>query len=148
MHPFCAVLLVDDDRSTNFLNEATLYPLRLTDTYLTALDGREGLELLLRQESLATPAQPVLVLLDMAMPVLNGMGFLEEFSILPAALQAATVLVVLAESMMAADLGRIENFPVAGIIAKPLVAERLTTILQMHFNKHGLGPLPLPSAYS
>ena len=43
MHPLAAILLVDDDPSTNFLNEATLYPLRLSDTYQTARNGAEAI---------------------------------------------------------------------------------------------------------
>ena len=36
MKKLSAILLVDDDPSTNFLNEATLYPLQLADTILVA----------------------------------------------------------------------------------------------------------------
>lgn len=135
MSQLAAVLLVDDDPSTNFLNEAALYSMRLTDTYLTAHDGMEALELL-RHQTKATPGRPVLVLLDMAMPVMNGMGFLEAFRTLPTAIQEATVIVVLAVSMAAADMERLSDFPVAGTISKPLTAAKLSTILQLHFSAH------------
>lgn len=144
MYPLSAILLVDDDPSTNFLNEATLYPLRLTSTYLTARNGAEAIAQLKNQS--ATPAQPVLVLLDMAMPVMNGMDFLEQFGSLPAELRASIMIIVLAVSMTSADLTRIGDYPVVGTVSKPLTAEKLTTILQLQFNAQGLGPLPMPRA--
>ena len=64
MYPLAAILLVDDDPSTNFLNEATLYSLRLTNTYWTAKNGMEALDMLRQHQATASPTQPILVLLD------------------------------------------------------------------------------------
>ncbi|OON68914.1 response regulator [Hymenobacter sp. CRA2] len=142
MHPLAAILLVDDDPSTNFLNEATLYSLRLTDTYWAAKNGAEAIAMLKRQEVSASPSRPILVLLDIAMPVMGGMEFLEALETLPRELQASVVVVVLAVSMTSDDLSRIGKYPVAGTVSKPLTGEKLTTILQLHFNAQGLGQLP------
>lgn len=136
MNPFAAVLLVDDDVSTNFLTEAALYPLRLTDTYWTAHNGTEALAQLQQHQDQFSAAQPVLVLLDMAMPVLNGMGFLAAFGELPAELRAGVLIIVAAVNMNSADLLRLEDYPVIGTISKPLTAEKLTPILQLYFNGH------------
>ncbi|GAA4499197.1 hypothetical protein GCM10023172_17490 [Hymenobacter ginsengisoli] len=131
MQSLTAILLVDDDPSTNYLNEAALYPLQLTTTYLTAHNGQEALDLLAAQS--ATPEEPVLVLLDMAMPVLNGMGFLQAFQALPASVRAATIIVVVAVSMSSADLGQLEKYSVAGLVSKPLTPDKLMAILRLHF---------------
>lgn len=133
MPQLSAILLVDDDPSTNFLNEATLYPLRLTDTILTARNGVEAIDILRRLQPAAAPDSPILVLLDMAMPVMNGMDFLKAFKELPAELQAATVIIILAISMPSADLARLDDYPIAGMVSKPLTAEKVDTILQLHF---------------
>ena len=127
-----AILLVDDDPSTNYLNEAALYPLQLTNTYLTAGNGQQALELLAATP--ATPQQPVLVLLDMNMPVLTGMGFLEGLQTLPAAVREAVIIVVVAVSMTSADMGQLEKYAIAGLISKPLTADKLTPILRLHFS--------------
>ncbi|MCA8831608.1 response regulator [Hymenobacter pini] len=137
MPQLSAVLLVDDDPSTNFLNESTLYEMRLTDKYLTAGNGEEALRLLKENSADATHEKPLLILLDMAMPVLNGMDFLEAFQALPASVQASTIIVILAVSMPSVDLGRLEHFPVAGMVSKPLTKEKLSTVLQLHFSKQG-----------
>lgn len=132
MQSLSAILLVDDDPSTNYLNEAALYPLQLTTTYLTAHNGQEALDLLATQS--ATPEKPVLVLLDMAMPVLNGMGFLQAFQALPAGVRAATIIVVVAVSMSSTDLGQLEKYAVAGLVSKPLTPDKLLPILRLHFS--------------
>ena len=75
---------------------------------------------------------------------MNGMSFLDAFHTLPAELQASVIIVVLAVSMSAADLTRLDDYAVAGTISKPLTAAKLTTILQLYFNARGLGPLPTP----
>jgi CheY-like chemotaxis protein len=137
MQSLSAILLVDDDPSTNYLNEAALYPLQLTTVYLTAHNGQQALDLLAAQA--ATPQQPVLVLLDMAMPVLNGMGFLEAFQALPASVRAAAINVVVAVSMSSVDLGQLEKYAVAGLVSKPLTPDKLTPILRLHFSAVGQG---------
>ncbi|MDU0369268.1 response regulator [Hymenobacter endophyticus] len=135
MPQISAILLVDDDPSTNFLNESTLYELRLTEKYLTASNGEEALRMLQECSVSATPEQPVLVLLDMAMPVMNGMEFLEAFHDLPQAVQQATVIVILAMSMPSGDLARLEDYPIAGMVSKPLTKEKITTVMQLYFSQ-------------
>ena len=135
MPQISAILLVDDDPSTNFLNESTLYELRLTEKYLTANNGAEALRMLQECSVAATSDQPVLVLLDMAMPVMNGMEFLEAFHDLPKAVQEVTVIVILAMSMPSVDLARLEDYPIAGMVSKPLTKEKITTVMQLYFSQ-------------
>lgn len=135
MPQISAILLVDDDPSTNFLNESTLYELRLTEKYVTATNGEEALRLLQECSVAATSDQPVLVLLDMAMPVMNGMEFLEAFHDLPNAVQEVTVIVILAMSMPSVDLARLEDYPIAGMVSKPLTKEKITTVMQLYFSQ-------------
>ena len=142
MYPLAAAMLVDDDPSTNFLNEAALYPLRLTDTYWTAKNGEEALALLQQHQGRASASQPVLILLDVAMPVMDGMAFLEAFHELPADLRASVVIVILAANMSSSNLTQLGDYPIAGTISKPLTAEKLTPILQLYFNARGLSLLP------
>ena len=136
MKKLSAILLVDDDPSTNFLNEATLYPMQLADTILVAKNGREAIDLLQSDQLQPTAEQPVLILLDMAMPVMNGMDFLAAHGQLPAELQAATAIVVLAINMSSADLTRLNDYPIAGMVSKPLTPEKIQTVLRLHFPNH------------
>ncbi|SMB82032.1 response regulator receiver and unknown domain protein [Hymenobacter roseosalivarius DSM 11622] len=129
------VLLVDDDFTTNALNERLLKNLDVADQYLTASDGQEALTALDRLSAVATPASPILVLLDVKMPVLDGMGFLEAYQRLPLAQQKAAVIVMHTASMVSEDLDRVEELPIAGLVSKPLTKEKVNTILKIHYQR-------------
>lgn len=130
-----SVLLVDDDPLTNDLNERLLKHLGVADQYLAATDGVEALAVLEHLSANANPSSPVLVLLDVKMPGMDGMAFVEAYQHLPAAQQQAVVIVMHTTSMSSVDLGRIESLPIAGLVSKPLTKEKLDTILQLHFQR-------------
>jgi CheY-like chemotaxis protein len=130
-----SVLLVDDDPRTNDLNERLLQLLGVADRYLAATDGAEALVALEDLAADANPNSPVLVLLDVKMPGMDGMAFVEAYQRLPVAKQQAVVIVMHTASMTSVDLGRIEALPIAGLVSKPLTKEKLDTILKLHFQR-------------
>ena len=129
------VLLVDDDPTTIALNERLLKNLNVADQYLSARDGAEALATLDQLTAGASPVSPVLVVLDVAMPGMCGMGFLEAYQRLSPARQAAAVIVLHTASMTSGDLGRVEGLPVAGFVSKPLTKEKVDIILQVHYQR-------------
>ena len=130
-----SVLLVDDDPRTNDLNERLLQQLGVADRYLAATDGADALAALDGLAAEANPTSPVLVLLDVKMPGMDGMAFVDAYQQLPAARQEAVVIVMHTASMNSVDLGRVESLPIAGLVSKPLTKEKLDTILQLHFQR-------------
>ena len=78
------------------------------------------------------PYVPTL-LLDVAMPGMGGIAFLEAYDKLPQAQQDATVIVMLTTSMASRDLSRINERPIAGLVSKPLSREKIDTLLRLHF---------------
>lgn len=134
MQKLATILLVDDDATTNFLNERLLESLELVDQLLIVHNGEEALSTL--AELRARPdALPVLVLLDISMPVMDGIEFLETYRQLPAEQQKQAVVIVLTTSMHSGDLARIEELPIAGLVSKPLTREKVNTLLQLHFGR-------------
>jgi CheY-like chemotaxis protein len=131
MPKLTSVLLVDDDPTNNFLNERLLKRLEVADHILVAANGQEALTLL---HQLAAPL-PVLILLDIQMPIMNGIEFLEAYQQLPPAQRQTTTVVVLTTSMDTRDLSRLDALPAAGRINKPLTPEKVETMLQLHFEK-------------
>ena len=130
-----SVLLVDDDPLTNSLNERLLQQLGVADRYLAATDGAAALTTLEDLAAEAHPTSPVLVLLDVKMPGMDGMAFVEAYHKLPTARQDAVVIVMHTASMNSVDLGRMEALPIAGLVSKPLTKAKLDTILQLHFQR-------------
>ena len=135
MQKLSSVLLVDDDATTNYLNESLLRSLSVADHFAVAHDGLEALALLENQREPPSSSNPSLILLDLNMPGLNGMEFLEAYQRLPQVLRDGIIIVVLATSMNSQDLARLNELPIAGLASKPLTEEKINTILQLHFQR-------------
>jgi CheY-like chemotaxis protein len=132
MEKLSSVLLVDDDSTNNFLNELLFKQLNVTDHLLTAEDGARALELI---ANAANPDEPALILLDVKMPGMGGIAFLEAYRQLPAVQHRATVIIMLTTTMDARDLSRLEELNIAGLVSKPLTQEKIDHILQLHFQR-------------
>jgi CheY-like chemotaxis protein len=135
MLPLPCVLLVDDDHTTNFLNQSLLRRLQITERVMVALDGEAALAELQRQCVPPTPGCPVLILLDVNMPGLNGIQFLEAYQRLPLAESREIVIVMLSTSLHPRDVERIQGFNlVADFVTKPLTDAKMRSILTAHFS--------------
>jgi CheY-like chemotaxis protein len=128
-----SVLLVDDDSTVNYLNKRLLERLEVADQVLVALNGQEALDLLAAHCQDATTTCPALVLLDIKMPVLDGFGFLAAYQELPLAQQRANVIVMLTTSLHPLDMERLEQFPVAWYLNKPLTQEKVDLLIERYF---------------
>ena len=136
MPKFAKVLLVDDDSTATYLHSQLLRRLEVAEELLVARNGVEALQTL---EQTCTEAAesvgPLLILLDVNMPVMNGLEFLETYQQHPLAQQCPTVIVVLTSSTHPRDLERIKALPVAAdILTKPLTSEKVQALLQRHFH--------------
>jgi CheY-like chemotaxis protein len=135
MQKLAKVLLVDDDETTTYLHAQLLKRLAVADELLVAHNGVEALQTLEKTyDAPDAPAEPLLVLLDVNMPVMNGVEFLETYQQHPLAQKCQLVIVVLTSSEHSRDLDRIKALPVAAdILTKPLTREKVATILHRHF---------------
>jgi CheY-like chemotaxis protein len=133
MPTLASVLLVDDDPTTNYLNKLLLTRMGAAEQVLVAENGEQALRTLV-QTCVAEPTIcPQLILLDMNMPVLNGLGFLEAYAQLPLVPQRPIVIVMLTTSLHPVDQTRAEQMPIAGFLTKPLTKEKVTAIVAQHF---------------
>jgi CheY-like chemotaxis protein len=135
MAPIPCTLLVDDDETTNFLNQALLRRLAVTDTILVAGNGQEALELLHTHcAPVASPTCPALILLDMKMPRMNGLEFLQAYTQRPPTDNPAVIIIMLTTSLNPQDVERMQDLPISGYLTKPLTREKIDQIVQQHFD--------------
>jgi CheY-like chemotaxis protein len=137
MQKLAKVLLVDDDQTINFLHTQLLKRFMVVEQLLVAHNGLEALQTLAQTCDEPDPsAEPTLVLLDLNMPVMNGLEFLETYQQHPLAQKCRLVIVVLTTSEYSRDLERIKALSIAAdILAKPLTQEKMETILHRHFQR-------------
>ena len=136
MQKLTCALLVDDDQTTNYLNQLLIKRLEVTDKLLVALNGQEALDLLQQHCQDATDDCPALVLLDVKMPVMDGFAFLAAYDLLSLPHKEAIIIVMLTTSLHPQDLDRIQKLNIAGFLNKPLTADKINEVLQNHFNRH------------
>jgi CheY-like chemotaxis protein len=136
MAAISCTLLVDDDETTNYLNQTLLRRMAVTDTVLVAGNGQEALDLLHTHcDQAASPTCPTLILLDMKMPRMNGFEFLQAYAQRPLTDNPAVVIIMLTTSLNPNDVEQMQGLPIAGYLTKPLTTEKIRRILQQHFGQ-------------
>jgi CheY-like chemotaxis protein len=108
----------------------------VTEQVLVAENGEQALRTLNQTcNGPDTPACPQLILLDMNMPVLNGLNFLEAYAKMMLVRQRPIVIIMLTTSLHPQDLERLQQYPVAGFLSNPLNQETVNDVLQAHFRQ-------------
>ena len=128
-----SVLLVDDDSTTNYLNKMLLTRLGVAEQLLVAENGREALDLLVHTCTALSTSCPALILLDVNMPVMNGIEFLEAYQHLSFTQRQAIVVVLLTTSVNPRDLAKVQLLSIAGTLTKPLTEAKINALLHEHF---------------
>ena len=129
------ILLVDDDKATNFLNRRLLRKMEAAKEIEVVRNGSEAMEYL--EKSVAGKTgflPPNLILLDINMPLVDGWEFLQRYADFSENYKASTVVVMLTTSLRESDQERVTQFKeVKSLIRKPLTQEAVEQILAQHF---------------
>ncbi|MBL4789097.1 MAG: response regulator [Kordiimonadaceae bacterium] len=135
-----SVLVVDDDDLDAMAVQRALKSVGLTNSYIRARDGIEALEFLRGKNGCEQIRKPLLVLLDINMPRLDGHGFLEEIS--KDIDLADTVVFVLTTSNDAMDREAIYEKRAAGYIIKSDLGSNYNDLAEMLKNYWNIVSLP------
>lgn len=116
MNAKITILLIEDDKIEVMKFKRTLVHLNLKNQLIEAKNGEEALEILSKKEEL-----PDIILLDLNMPMLNGIEFL---SILKNDIALTYIpTIVLTTSNYQKDILECYKIGIAGYILKPLKYE-------------------------
>ncbi|AXT54427.1 response regulator [Aquimarina sp. AD1] len=130
------VLLIDDDKATNFFNQRVVTKHNSFDNVNTVQSGKAALEYLSKVEN-KEAVKPDLIFLDINMPAMNGWEFLVEFAKLNKITTDGIKVILLSTSSNPDDVNEsIKNHSVDDFINKPLSLDLLDNVIEKHFTKN------------
>ncbi len=127
MKKFNFILLIDDDPIANYLTERLIRSLQITEKILIAQNGEQALTVINEECSKGNPS-PDLILLDINMPVMDGLEFLQIFSYRKYKDNEKTNIAVLTTSTHHKDYSEILSYGVNNILHKPLTEKKLKEV--------------------
>lgn len=130
--PIKSVVLIDDDEISNLFNKIFIRRLELDIEIETVANGAKAIALLTDQKTRLE--KPLLLLLDMRMPVMDGWKFLEAYDSLDEELRNESFIAVLTTSENEKEMiSATKNPNIDAIIRKPLSEKKFTGLIQKLF---------------
>ncbi len=119
------ILIVDDEVINHYVSERMLEMLGWKGTLECATNGKEALSLLL-DNCRKLIAWPDLILLDLHMPVMNGIEFLEELGRSACFdRNTASTIAIVSSTVNPAEIQRVHDLGIQHFIEKPITLEKL-----------------------
>jgi len=138
--PLKMIMLVDDDDTTNYLNERLLTGLNAAEKVLTMKDGEEALNYLTKACEPGNSGEficPDLMFLDIKMPVMDGFEFLDAYKEAKLDFGKEIVIMMLTSSASFYDLEKLKQYPdVKKHYSKSLTETDVKDIIEDHFPEH------------
>lgn len=122
------ILVVDDDDITNFLTQRILSRIKPSAQIIVANNGEEALRIIYSVVK-KDHRCPDLILLDVNMPVMNGIEFLTSFS--STELRKSCRIVVVTTSSNKSDFAALKQYGIDEIISKPVTQSRMEEVLTL-----------------
>ncbi|WP_018476659.1 response regulator [Pontibacter roseus] len=129
------VLLIDDDDTTNYLNQRLLSRMEVAHDIRVVTNGEEALDYLQKAFSgVEDYPTPDLIFVDIKMSVMDGFEFLDEYQKLESVNKLRTVMLMLTSSASFYDLERLKGYPeVRKHYSKPLAEADVREIMEEYF---------------
>jgi CheY-like chemotaxis protein len=135
MNKINCVLLVEDDKVTNFLNERIIRGLKITDNIKITYNGTDGLDFIRNFAAEHSNHGPEIILLDLNMPGTDGFEFINAFKAMNFENQDKIKIIVLTTSTHEHDIKQLIDDKSIGYINKPLAEEKLVAALWKDYSR-------------
>lgn len=129
------VLCINDSSINLFVQKRLLLKSGITDNVITASDGQEGLDFYSRLKDSDTKDYPLLVLLDIHMPKVDGWQFLDKFTELYLPLFKNTRVIINSLTVNENEIKKAKEYPVI----MDFVTSQLTTDYLRNLDLHTIG---------
>jgi CheY-like chemotaxis protein len=129
------VYIIDDDKANNFLTRIMLEDAGIHNfkQFRLAEDALAELQRVWKEKS--EEEYPLLILLDINMPAMDGWGFLNEFRKLPEEFRSIPKIYLLTSSDYHGDLEKVGDFPeVIDYLDKPVTDELAKRLKEKYFS--------------
>jgi CheY-like chemotaxis protein len=129
--PPANVLIIDDDKVNNFIAETLIKKATKNTNITVCLNGQEAIEELLRIKQ-QSGKLPEFIFLDLAMPIMDGWKFLDEYYRHDIDAEGGSEIIVLSSSIFRHDIDRaLGHSVVKEYISKPLSMELIRRVLRV-----------------
>ena len=128
MIQFRKILLVDDDSVCNLLTQEIILDMNITNTISVATNGEEALRYF---QGTHNEVEYDLILLDLLMPTMDGLEFLDKVNAEYSELRKKIKIVILTSSSAGQDIENLRKRKIDGFIVKPLTEKKLFEIIKM-----------------
>ena len=123
------VCIIDDDKIQHFIHERCLQQHGLSRPMMSFFDGADALSFL-HQHAEDLSVLPDIIFLDLNMPKLSGLQFLEQYAGLKDRLKKHIRIYILSSCINKQEMDLVtSNSEVSGFYSKPLRPHELHTIL-------------------
>lgn len=136
MNSLSPILLVEDDAVDVMTVKRCLKELKIPNQLVVAGNGEEALQLLLTDGA----CRPCLILLDINMPKMNGLEFLQRLKIAPHLKKIPVV--ILTSSREESDITYCYETGIAGYMVKPVEYQHFVDIIKLLYGYWAKSELP------
>jgi CheY-like chemotaxis protein len=128
MPKFKNLILIDDDVVANYLHQWWAEKMNLAENIVSCCNPKQAIGYVDKNGFGITPD---LMLIDINMPVMNGLELLEELFSNPGLIGSKGHLLMLTSSSHPSDYAKAHQFPISGWLTKPLDETQVQKLIQL-----------------
>ena len=127
-------MLIDDDKIFVALTKMVIAETNFSGKIDVFENGQDALDFL-AQITEKDELLPEIIFLDLNMPVLDGWGFLEEFTLMKPKIEKEITIYIVSSSVSPHDINRAKNINiVSGFIIKPVTKDKYKDIIKNYLD--------------